>query len=71
MLENALFGLLGAFVAYAVMRARLTRIKKEREWFRDRLIEARDEESVRWEWDQYAKDDMRSVSKRRHHKVCR
>lgn len=59
MLENVLFGLLGAFLAYCVMACRLRQARRERQWFVNRLLEVRDEASVRWEWDQYAKDDLR------------
>lgn len=62
MLENALFGLLGALIAWYVMRARLLKVEKQRTWFTQRLVEARNREAeVRrgWDKDQAFDDELK------------
>ncbi len=40
--ENALWAILGGFLVYLVMQWRLGRVKRDREWFAQRLAEVRD-----------------------------
>lgn len=64
MLENVLFGLLGALIVWFVMRGRLVKMKARQTWFMGQLLEARNREAeVRRGWDKdQAFDDELNVN---------